>query len=135
MSFTKPYLLIFLLLAVISSCGQAKDETLKDERLRLGLEVAGEKLKTALTDSTQHNLVNTRRLFIPDSITAVQVAEPVLFKIYGKSNIASERPYETYLINHYWVIMGTLPKEWLGGTFLLILDAQDGRIIKLTHGR
>jgi hypothetical protein len=135
MSFTKPYLLIFLLVTVISSCGQAKDETLKDERLRLGLEVAEEELKTALTDSTQHNLVNTRRMLIPDSITVVQVAEPILFKIYGKANITNEQPYETYLINHYWVIMGTLPKEWLGGTFLLILDTQNGRIIKLTHGR
>lgn len=74
-------------------------------------------------------------MLISDSITAVQVAEPILFKVYGKANITNEQPYETYLINHYWVIIGTLPKGWLGGTFLLVLDAQDGRIIKLTHGK
>jgi hypothetical protein len=135
MGFTKPYLAVFLLIAVFSGCAQEQNGRLKNERFRLGLEVAKEELRAALTDSNQHNLVNTRSILIPDSITAVQVAEPVLFKIYGKPTITSERPYETYLVNHYWVVMGTLPKGWLGGTFLLVLDARDGRIIRITHGR
>ncbi|MDO7884041.1 YbbC/YhhH family protein [Hymenobacter cheonanensis] len=128
MNFKNSCLAVCLLGIVFPSCAQKKNE-----RLRLGLEVAKEELKTALKDSSQHNVVSSVKMLIADSITAVQVAEPILFKIYGKAAIVKERPYEMHFINHYWIINGTLPTGWLGGTFLIILDARDSRIIKLTH--
>jgi hypothetical protein len=66
---------------------------------------------------------------------AIAVAEPILFSIYGKPTIIKERPYESYLINGCWYIAGTLPKDYLGGTFEIILDAKDGRVIFLSHGK
>jgi hypothetical protein len=63
------------------------------------------------------------------------MVEPILFSIYGKDNIITQRPYEIYPIENYWVITGTLPNGMLGGTFLIITDARDGKIIKLTHGK
>lgn len=72
---------------------------------------------------------------IPDSQTAVDVAEIVLFNIYGKENIIQQRPYNLNLIDDYYIIEGTLPKNTLGGTFLIIINSKDGKIIKLTHGK
>lgn len=72
---------------------------------------------------------------IPDSQTAVDVAENFLFNIYGKENIIQQRPYNLNLIDDYYIIEGTLPKNTLGGTFLIIINSKDGKIIKLTHGK
>ncbi|OBW42061.1 hypothetical protein AB670_01579 [Chryseobacterium sp. MOF25P] len=72
---------------------------------------------------------------IPDSQTAVDVAENFLFNIYGKENIIQQRPYNLNFIDDYYIIEGTLPKNTLGGTFLIIINSKDGKIIKLTHGK
>ena len=72
---------------------------------------------------------------ISDKETAISVAEAILFKFYGKENIIAERPYEIYLIAGYWYISGTLPENSNGGTFEIIFSSQNGRVIKLTHGK
>jgi hypothetical protein len=70
---------------------------------------------------------------LPTKEIAVATAEPILFNIYGKQHIIQERPYEAYLINGYWYISGTLPKGYEGGTFELIMGADNGRVVHLTH--
>ena len=72
---------------------------------------------------------------ISDKETAISVAEAILFKFYGKENIIAERPYEIYLIAGYWYISGTLPENSKGGTFEIIFSSQNGRVIKLIHGK
>ena len=66
---------------------------------------------------------------------AIATVEPILFSIYGKQLISKQRPYEVYLIDGYWYLSGTLPKARLGGTFEIIVEANNGRILKLTHGK
>ena len=123
----KYFFLSFLLLA-ISSCAQNK-------RLVLGKENAKEELKIALSKKPQHNVVNNKTIIIKDSVTAIKIAEPILFNIYGKQNIEKQKPYEIYLLENYWVISGTLPENYLGGTFLIIIDARNSQNIKITHGK
>ena len=101
----------------------------------LGKSYAEKELQSALTDKSQHNVINAKTVIIKDSVTAINVAEPILFSIYGKDNITKQRPYEIYFIDNYWLIGGTLPKESKGGTFLIIIDSRDCRIIKITHGK
>ncbi|MGI4865743.1 MAG: NTF2 fold immunity protein [Janthinobacterium lividum] len=72
---------------------------------------------------------------LPTKEVAVAVAEPVLFNIFGKQQIVQERPYEAYLINGYWYISGTLPKEYEGGTFEIIMEANNGRVVHLIHDK
>ncbi len=72
---------------------------------------------------------------ISDKETAIGVAEAILFNFYGKENIIAERPYEIYLIAGYWYIGGTLPENSKGGTFEIIFSAENGRVIKLIHGK
>ncbi len=90
-------------------------------------------IKEALADKTGKQILVDKVL--PDAATAIAVAEPILFKIYGKNNILDERPYSVSLVDDYWLLSGSLPKGWLGGVFFIILSAKDGRVIKLTHGK
>jgi hypothetical protein len=108
---------------------------IQSDRLILGEANAKKELKEALSDTTIHNVVNKGILLIKDKETAINISEPILFSIYGKDNIKKQRPYESYLIDNYWVISGTLAKGYLGGTFLIIIDATNSKVIRLTHGK
>jgi hypothetical protein len=100
-----------------------------------GKSYAEQELKLALADNPMHNVIDSKSIIIEDSVTAISIAEVILFSIYGKDNITKQRPYENYLIDNYWVISGTLPKNYLGGTFLIIIDSRNNRIVRITHGK
>ena len=114
----------------ISACGQTNSN-----RVKLGEANARNKLKVALTDTTIHNVIGVNSLLIKNKETAINVVEPILFAIYSKDNIIKQRPYDIYLIDNYWVVSGTLTKGYLGRTFLIIVDATNSKIIRLTHGK
>ena len=77
--------------------------------------------------------------------TAVDIAEEILFKTYGKSNIEDQRPYEIKLLgNKVWSLKGSLNQSTLeklvsggvpkfGGTFEIDIDPRDGKILKIIH--
>jgi NTF2 fold immunity protein of polymorphic toxin system component len=102
------------------------------EREVLGEENARQAIKKALNDKSYKPFYDT---LIKDKGIAIAVAESILFKIYGKKNIIKERPYESYLIDGFWYISGTLPKNYKGGVFEIIISAKDAHVKKLTHGK
>ena len=119
---------VIILLMSLTACGQqSKDRTI------LGIDYAKQELNLALTDKTKKQIVVDT--LIKDKETAIQISEAILFKVYGKDNIVSQRPYETYFMDGYWIIGGTLPKDMLGGTFLVIINSVNGQVIKLSHGK
>jgi hypothetical protein len=126
----KRIILIFILLLTLNSCGQ----TNKENEL-LGRKYAEEELEIALRDKKEHNVVDNKNLIIKDSLTAIKVAEPILFSIYGKKNIEVQKPYKIYLINNYWVISGVLPEGYVGGNFLIIFDGRNSKVIRITYGK
>ncbi len=126
----KTLFLLTLLTFAMAACGQTKND-----RIILGKSFAEQELKSALTDKSRHNVIDNKTVIIKDSLMAINLVEPILFSIYGKDNITKQRPYEIYFIDNYWLITGTLPKEYVGGTFLIIVDSRDSRIIKITHGK
>jgi hypothetical protein len=127
----KIFLTIFILISwTLSSCGQTQRD-----KLKLGETYARKELKIALSDKSIHNVISSKALIIKNKETAIKVVEPILFGIYGEDNITRERPYESYLIDNYWIISGTLPEGYDGGTFLIIVDATNSKVIRLTHGK
>lgn len=100
---------------------------------KLGVEVAKNELNEALVDTTKLEILEKNELLIKDEKTAIGVAEPILFKIYGKSKIEDEKPYEVFLINNYWVIRGTQSRFSLGGTFSIVIDARNSKVIRVIH--
>jgi hypothetical protein len=100
------------------------------DRTVLGEAYASKQVQNALTDSNSLSFSDT---LVKTKKQAVAIAEPILFKIYGRKNITQQRPYEIYLIDGYWFISGTLPKNWIGGTFEIILKSEKGQVIKIVH--
>jgi hypothetical protein len=108
---------------------------MKNQRLFLGESHAREELKNTLSDKTLHNVLNHKEVIIKDSKSAINIAESIVFGIYSEQTIVDQKPYEAYLIDDYWVISGTLPKGIRGGTFMIIMDARDCKVIRITHGK
>ncbi len=118
-------LLIFLLPSSFVACGQSNNE-----RTILGEGYARQEVKKAIAEKKNQQSYNT---IIKDKQTAIIIAEAIVFNIYGKDQIISERPYECYLIDGFWYIAGTIPKNWKGGGFEIIISAKNAQVIKLTH--
>jgi hypothetical protein len=126
----RTYIWILFLSFVSFSCTQTNNNRTTFERIN-----AENQLNNAFGNQNQHNLIDNKRIIIKDSLTAINVAEPILFGIYGKDNIINQKPYEIHLIDNCWILSGTLPKNMVGGTFLIIIDARNSKIIKITHGK
>ena len=143
----KPILNLFFCLLALGACNSASDNNqsgllvdnsrvsldsfpLPHDHDTLGKVFAIQQLHELLDSKGQPFTWDT---LIRNSSTAIAMVEPLLFDIFGKDQILSERPYEVYLIDGFWYLSGTIPKGWKGGGFEIILSAKDGKIIRLTH--
>ncbi len=104
-------------------------------RNRISEDEAKKELQKALTDKTEPNLIDSNKVLIKEKGTAIALAEPILFEIYGKDNIERQQPYDVYNIDKHWIISGTIPNYSNGGTFIFIMDSRNGRILKIMHGK
>jgi len=102
------------------------------KRVFVGSGNARLELEGFLNDSTTNLLRG--KILINNIEELISFAEPLLFKIYGKENIISERPYEIYLFGDNWMMMGTLPESWLGGTFSIAINRKTCEVLGITHG-
>jgi hypothetical protein len=130
MKLLKNLYFLAILTVSVSACGQPKPD-----RQILGRKIAEQELKATLSDKSLHNVVDNKAIIIKDSLTAINIVEQILFGVYGKDQIRKQLPYETYFIDNYWVISGTIPKDYDGGTFLIILDSRDCEVLRITHGK
>lgn len=122
--------ILLLLLFSTSACEQRYSTERQKEQ-----SASEKKVEDALTDTTGHNCVDNKRIIIKNEEIAINVVEPILFDMYGEENILDQRPYKVSKVKDYWLIEGSLPKGSLGGTFLIIVDARNAEIIKITHGK
>lgn len=61
---------------------------------------------------------------VPDKETAVQIAEIVLFRLYGKEAIIAERPYEVKEKDYIWWISGTLKGNPMGSPHKIAISSR-----------
>jgi NTF2 fold immunity protein of polymorphic toxin system component len=82
--------------------------------------------------------------YVPDSKTAIAVAEAVLIPVYGKEHIENERPFTATLKQDVWTIEGTLncidakgakTTDCDGGVAVVKISKSDGRILYMLHGK
>jgi hypothetical protein len=80
--------------------------------------------------------------YVPDSTTAVKIAEAVLTPVYGKDQIASEQPFNAKLKDGVWTVSGTLHcpdgkggmgTQCDGGVAVVRILKVDGHIISMIH--
>lgn len=73
---------------------------------------------------------------IPNPDVAIHIAEKILIPIYDSVSIVSQRPYKVELLNSYiWYVHGQKKSNSEGGTFSILIDKNDGRIISISHGK
>ena len=68
-----------LLSITLNACGQSIEK-----RSNLGKSYAEQELKSVLTDKSQQTIIENKREPINDSLTAINIVEPILFRTYGK---------------------------------------------------
>jgi hypothetical protein len=72
---------------------------------------------------------------VPDKDTAVRIAIAVLIPIYGADAIRSQQPFVATLSGDTWTVVGTLPKNRVGGVAEIRIAKADGRILYAMHGK
>lgn len=73
--------------------------------------------------------------YVPDEQTAIKIAVAVWEPIYGVEKIAKEKPFHARLRNGVWYVNGSLPKGWLGGVAEAEIAKEDGRVLRISHGK
>ncbi len=74
--------------------------------------------------------------YVPDAAAAIQIAVAVWGPIYGKKQIASEKPYIATLNGDVWTVLGSMHcKRCLGGVALAEISKRDGTIMRVSHGQ
>jgi len=72
--------------------------------------------------------------FVPDKATAVAIAFAVAVPIYGQKQMDAEKPFRAELEHGVWTILGTLNcGSCMGGTLVMQIDKESGKILFLTH--
>ncbi|MGE5497237.1 MAG: NTF2 fold immunity protein [Syntrophothermus sp.] len=71
---------------------------------------------------------------VPDSISAIRIAEIILPKVYGVEQIKNEKPFTALLIEGYWIVYGFLPEGSKGGVAEIYIKKSNGEVIYISHG-
>ena len=82
--------------------------------------------------------------FVPDSATAIKIAEAVLVPVYGQNKLESERPFTAKLEDDVWTVSGTFHclddkgREsfgCFGGAAQVKISKKDARVLSMIFGR
>jgi len=71
--------------------------------------------------------------YVPNANTAVVIGVAVLEPIYGEPSLARHKPYRATLANGIWTVRGTLQPGAAGGTAVVEISKDDGRILRVFH--
>lgn len=83
-------------------------------------EFAEQRVEKVLADTMKNSQGRwyEKEILVKTEQSAIRIAEPILFDIYGKERILSERPYGVHKIHNYWYIAGSLSRRLLLGEVL-----------------
>jgi hypothetical protein len=73
--------------------------------------------------------------YVPTADTAIRIALAVWEPIYGKDGIDRQAPYRAELNDGIWTVRGSLPPDHVGGVALAEIAKEDGRVLRVSHGK
>ena len=73
--------------------------------------------------------------YVPDEKTAIAIAIAVWSPIYGEKHIQEEKPFHATIQDGVWFVHGSLPKGFVGGVAEAEISKDDGRILRISHGK
>jgi hypothetical protein len=120
---------IILLTLLFSSCN--KNNVTKNNKPIVFRDVASNKIDSIDLYSFNRNCdIDT---VIPDKVTAVKYAFILLSNIYGEKQIRGEFPLDVSMKDSNWIIEGSLPDGYIGGTAYVSINMKTGTINKIIH--
>jgi len=72
---------------------------------------------------------------VKDELKAIAIAVEEWQRIYGKKQIAGEKPYHAIQVGEVWVVHGSLPPQTVGGVSWAVISKKDGTVLGTTHTR
>ena len=84
--------------------------------------------------ASQHNY-KPKDGYVPNAETAIKIAVAVWIPIYGQVQIDGEKPYKARLEKGVWYVDGSLPEGYIGGVATAEIQKDDGKIIRVSHGK
>lgn len=90
---------------------------------------------TLCADGAQKHNYKPEQGYVPNEETAITIAVAVWTPIYGGKQIESEKPYKAILKDGIWYVTGSLPEGSLGGVAEAEIAKDDGRILRISHGK
>jgi len=73
---------------------------------------------------------------VPNEQTAIRIAEAIFEPVFGIEYSAKWQPYHAQLDkSDVWTVYGTLPRGMMGGTPMLRIRKQDGRVLEVWHSQ
>lgn len=88
-------------------------------------------LSVSFIENSPHKQFPPKDGCVPNSETAVKIAEAVLVGIHGKRILKSERPFIAELKDSIWVVHGTLGRGKMGGVTYVEIQKLDGKILNV----
>jgi hypothetical protein len=127
------YTLVLIPLCLCAlSCSQHKQVAqVENAQPKSKTEILSKKSESANTLSATD--LQPKKQYVADEQTAIAIAVAIWVPIYGKAQIESEKPYKATLINGVWIVKGSLPEGYDGGTAVAEISQEDGRILKVIH--
>ncbi len=101
--------------------------------IKISIVIFGFILFANFANAAVHNFV-PKEGYVPDAKTAIKIAEAVWLPICG-SDIYDKKPFQAVLKEDVWHVKGSLPKYMVGGVPEIWIQKQDGKILRVTHGK
>ena len=83
-----------------------------------------------------HNILSQNGYILVQTRAHAEVlAEAHIANVYGKSRAIQQKPYQVQETPTTWAVSGILKPNRRGGTFFIVINKQNGAVLRLTHGR
>jgi thiol-disulfide isomerase/thioredoxin len=71
---------------------------------------------------------------VADGKTAIRIARELWTQRWGAEQTAIQAPYRSYRRNNRWLVLGSAKSGQLGQGWVLVLEADSGKVIRLSQG-
>jgi hypothetical protein len=123
--------LVIIILILFFTINYCTDDEIKNE-YDVEIREAQEYIKSLVKNINENNYLPSDGV-VKDEDTASKIATIILNNIYGENNIQNQKPFKVILFEGIWIIMGTLPKDTLGGVVKIMIQKEDGKVLYIDH--
>lgn len=89
----------------------------------------------AQVDTSKQVADEPNRGAVGDGKTAIRIVREIWSERYGKKLMIAQAPHRAYRENNTWVVIGTTDSGKLGDGLVLVITADDGRVVRIENNQ